>query len=427
MAIGDAVTPIEAAFLAMERPGLPMHVAAVLLLEGHRPITIGEIRGLLESRLGRLPRFTQRLGSGRWVPAGRIDLKQHVVHHALDGAGTMPRLRELCARIHEQPLDRDRPLWEVHLIDGIHGHDQAVMVKTHHAITDGIAGVEVAEALFDREPAQHAVDRPVPAFGDHHKDSGLAAFQCLLGAAVTAAGGPIALDSPFNGPVGPRRSFAVTDIPLSVIRQAKHLFGGTVDDVVVAIVAAGLRTYLRETGYPDPPRALRAMLPVSTCAERPGGVGNHVTAVFVDLPMHVDDMHQLVNVIAAEKSVLRTSHAAAGVEMLVRATGLLPGPLQRSLVRFATSQRGSNLVLSDVPAPDAPMFLLGRRITGTYPMMPLGGDIGLSIAVFGMAGKLCVGVTVDPDLVPGARRVAEAIASVVSGLDLAMRHQTLAA
>jgi diacylglycerol O-acyltransferase / wax synthase len=428
MAVGDPVTPIEAAFLAMEKPGLPMHVAGVLLVHGDPPVTIAEVREQLESRLRRLPRFRQRLSRGRWVRARRVDLKHHVWHHSLNGAGTMPQLRELCARIHEQPLHRDRPLWEVHLIDGLHGHDQAVVVKTHHAITDGIAGVEVAEALLDREPAWRCLDQPVPSFGQHSQHSGLAAaLQSVFGAAVTAAGGPIALDSPFNGPVGPRRSFAVTDIPLRVVREAKHRFGCTVDDVVVAIAAAGLGAYLRETGYPDPPRSLRAMLPVSTCAGRPGGLGNHVTAVFVDLPMNVDDLHTLVQVIASEKSILRTAHAAAGVEMIVRATGLLPGALQRSLVRLAAGQRGANLVLSDVPAPDAPMFLLGRRITGTYPMMPLGGDIGLSIAVLGMAGKLCVGVTVDPDLVPGAQRVAKAIESVVSDLEFAMRHRAHAA
>jgi diacylglycerol O-acyltransferase / wax synthase len=423
----DVVTSLEAAFLEMERPGLPMHVAGVVLVSGDPPVTMGELRQVVCERIPRLTRFRQRVRDGRWVTVGRQNVARHLIHDEVPAPGRMAQFNALCARIHEQPLRRDMPLWEIHLVDGLRDGRQAVIVKTHHAITDGIAGVAVAEALFDRAAVAHHADRPNNTFGGHESTSALAPLQALLGAAVTAASGPIALPGPFDGPVGPRRSVAITEMPLRVVREAKHRYGGTVDDVVVAVVAAGLRDYLHDIGYPEPPRALRAMLPVSTCGARPDGVGNHVTAVFVDLPMRIDDMKSLVHAVAASKSVLRAAHAAAGVEMLVHTAGLLPAPIYGALVRLASEVRGFNLVLSDVPAPDEAMFLLGRRIVGTYPMMPLGGQVGLSIAVLGMAGKLCVGVTADPDLVPSAQRIASAIESVVSEIDSRQRHFTHAA
>lgn len=424
----ERVSVIESAFLAMERPWLPMHVSAALLLGGGSPVTIVDIRRLLAARLAKLPRFRQRLIGDRWVPVRRMELRGHLFHHQLHAPGRMGQLNELLARIHEFPLLRDLPLWEMHLIDGFHGRDQAVLLKMHHAISDGIGGVQVAEALFDRAPSCTLLpELPRLTFAEHAKERVVAAMQSLFGAAVTAAGGPIALDGPFNGRVGPHRSFAVTDIPLRVVTHAKRHLGGTFDDVVVAIVAAGLQRYLRDIDYPDPPLNLRALLPVSTSPGRTGTIGNHVTAVFVDLPMHIGEMRSLVQAIATSKAGLRTSHAAAGVEMMVRATGILPGPLHDVLIRFAAGQRACNLVLSDVPAPDEPLFLLGRRITGTYPMMPLGRAVGLSIAVFGMEGKLGVGITADPYLVPSVQRVAGAIGSTVSALEVALRHHARAA
>lgn len=405
-----------------------MHVSAALLVGEAPPVTTIEMRRLLAARLAKLPRFRQRLIGDRWVPVRRMDLRGHLFHHRLPAPGRMGQLNELLARIHEYPLLRDLPLWEAHLIDGLHGRNQVVLLKMHHAITDGIGGVEVAEALFDRAPSCTVLpELPRLTFAGHAQDRVVAAMQSLFGAAVTAAGGPIALDGPFNGRVGPHRSFAVTDIPLQVVTDAKHHLGGTFDDVVVAFVAAGLRRYLREIDYPDPPPALRAMLPVSTSSGRTGTMGNHVTAVFVDLPMQIGEMRSLVHAIATSKAALRTAHAAAGTEMMVRATGILPGPLHDLLIRFAAGQRACNLVISDVPAPDEPMFLLGRRITGTYPMMPLGGAVGLSIAIFGMEGKLGVGITADPDLVPSVQRIAGAIGSTVSDVEMALRHHARAA
>jgi len=420
------MTALEASFLALERPGLPMHVAGVVVIEPGKPVTMDELRLMVATRIRRLPRFRQRarfrpLGLARpeWVRVPRVGLGRHLYHHHLPEVGRSARLNELCGRIHETLLPRDRPLWEMHLIDGLDGGGQALVVKTHHAITDGLAGIEVAEALFDRAPSSpRRLELPPTRFAGAGAPSPFTALQSLLGVAFTAAGGPLALQGPFNGPVGAHRAFAMATLRMDAIRRAKQEFGGSVDDVMLAVVAAGLRRYLRGVRYPDVPHALRAMLPVST---RPSAgkahLGNHVTSVFVDLPMGTDELPELVRSIAASKSTLRSSHAAGGMAMLIEAAGMLPNPLHGAVVRFAAGLPYANLVLSDVPGPDEPLFLLGHRIVACYPMIPLPPGIGLSIATVSMGGMMGVGVTADPGLIPNPQRLATAIEHVMAMFD----------
>ena len=229
------------------------------------------------------------------------------------------------------------------------------------------------------------------------------------------AGAPAVLHGPFKGSVGARRAFAMATLRMEVIHRARQQLGGTIDDVVLAVVAAGLRRYLREVKYPGIPRALRAMVPVST---RPPSsrahLGNHVTAVFIDLPMRSSDLSRLVRKIAVSKSTLRATHAARGMSMLIDGAGLLPNQLHGAVVRLAARLPFANLVLSDVPGPPEDLFLLGRRIVACYPMIPLPPGIGLSIATVSMGGMMSVGVTADPGLIPDPQRIATAIEQVVS-------------
>jgi hypothetical protein len=407
---------LEASFLAMETPGTPMQVAGVSIFDGKPPVTLGQLHVLMESRLRRLPMFRKRfvtdalgLTRGRWTRA-RIDLDAHLFQHRLGGRGRKSDLFALCARIQETPLAHEQPLWEVHLIDGLEGGEQALLVKTHHSITDGLAGIEIAEVLFDPPEGTPRPHLPETRFATAKAVPGLGAVQSLLGLAFFAAGGPFTVPGPFNGPVGPHRVFGATPLPMDAVRRAKRRLGGSVDDVIVATVAAGLYRYLTDVGYPDMPRALRAMLPVST--RRPGGgvsLGNHVSSIFVDLPMYTDDVAELVPAIVHAKATLRIAHAAAGGSLLVAAAGLLPATVHRPLLQLVSALPFANLVLSDVPGPAAPLELLGHPIKVCYPLMPLTRNIGLSIAAVSLGGSVGIGVTADPALVPNPQRVARAI------------------
>jgi diacylglycerol O-acyltransferase len=424
MSSSQRLTALEASFLALERPGLPMHVAGVVIFDASSstggPVTMHDLRHLVASRRRRLPKFRQRVRFGPldldrpvWVPSGTSNLDDHLFHHRLPAPGGRSQLSKLCARIHEKLLPRDRPLWEMHLIDGLEAGHQALVVKTHHAITDGIAGIEVAEALFDKAPHVQATtrkQRPAPRFSRAEMPSLLSPLQAILGLLFTAAGGPVAAMGPFNGPVGAHRAFAMATLGMDKIRGLKQRLGGSVDDVLLAVVAAGLSDYLQEQQYPNKPNALRAMLPVST---RPSSdrssMGNHVTAVFIDLPLDSVDPATLVRTIAARKSVLRNAHAASGMSMLIEAAGRLPNALHGAAARFASGLTFANLILSDVPGPDEPLFVVGRRIVACYPMIPLPPTVGLSIAAVSMGGVMGLGLVADPGLLPNPELLAKAI------------------
>lgn len=401
----EPITAAESAFLAFERNGLPMHVAGIVPLKG-AAVTMDELRHAVVTRFRRLPRLHQTAHS-RWLPAGRIDLGSHVLHHELSHPG---QFHSVCAQIHETPLDRTRPLWEVHLIDGLAQGQQALVVKTHHAVGDGLASLQIAEALFDPSPTTFRASAPELHFVQNGAPPAVAALQDLLGLVFTAAGGPLVMGGPFNGTVGTERAFAAATVRLDRARQLQHRLGGSVDDVIVAIVAAGLRRYFEDVQHPAVPRALRAMLPVSTQPAMPGThLGNHVSAVFIDLPMHVDDLATLIGHIAAAKAVVRTAHAAEGGAVAVEAVGHLPGPLRAVVLRTVSELPFANLVISDIPGPDRPQRFLGRSVIACYPMMPLGGNVGLSIAAISIGGVIGIGVTTDPGIVPEVRRLAAAI------------------
>jgi diacylglycerol O-acyltransferase len=430
------LTALEASFLAIERPGLPMHVAGLAVFDASSgsggALSLKDLRRLVASRLSRLPKFRQRVCFGhlgiarpRWVEVADLDVDAHLFEHRLASPGRSSQLSELCAQIHAELLPRDQPLWQIHLIDGLADERQAVVVKCHHAITDGIAGIHVAEVLFERaRPHRKWVNGGLPAlrFARPRKRTVIGIAQALLGAAFTIAGGPIAMQGPYNGIVGPRRAFAMATFPVEIIRQLKRRFGASVDDVVLAVVAAGLSRELKHEGYTGLPHAMRAMIPVSTRLSAGGTqLGNEVTAIFVDLPLDASDPAALIRRIAMSKSTLRSTHAAAGMSMLIEAAGLLPRPLHETVVRFVSALPSENLVLSDVPGPDEPLFLLGRRILATYPMIPLPPAVGLSVAAVSLGGQMGLGIVADPDLVPKPQRLAAEIEAAVRAFERSSR------
>jgi diacylglycerol O-acyltransferase len=418
---GTSLTTLEASFLELEHPGNPMNVSGILVLDGGDDITVDRLRGLLAARMRRLPKFHERVAADLthhvWIPEPHLDLASHVFAHRLHAPATMARMFDVCAQLHAAPLRRDGPLWEIHLVDGLADGRQAVVVKTHHAIADGLAGVEIGDVLLDPLPG-HRRTRSLPAtrYGNGSSRGALSTLRTLLGLAFTAASGPIAIRGPFNGPVGGRRAFAGELLSMPVMRRLKSELGVSVDDVLVAAVASGLRRYLLDVGYPGIPHALRAMIPVSTRARARGvTMGNHVTSIFIDLPLDSCDIDRIARRVSAEKAVLRAVHAAQAATMLIEATGLLPPPVHGFVLGLAARLPFANLVLSDIPGARDPRRLLGRRVVACYPMMPLTPAVGLSIAAISMGDVMALGVTVDPDLVPEPRLLAESIAGAVAG------------
>lgn len=428
MASGHRLSTLEASFIALERPGLPIHVGGLLLLDGGKPVGLPQLRRIIASRIRPFPKFQERVGAAplgltraQWVPVQRQALGAHVFDHRLRAPGSSRQLQALAGRIHQHPLDRSRPLWEVHLIDGLEGGRQAVMVKLHHAMADGIAAIALAERVAE-DPAnrrKRAHGRR-PVVGDCTPGSTL---QRLLGIASTAAAGPIAAAGPFNGPVGAERAFVAATIPMATIRQAKRVLGGTVDDVVLTVVSAALRSYLLDVRYPDIPRTLRAMIPVSTRgSSRSIDLDNRITSVFIDLPLNAEEFPQRLRRIAGLKSGARGAHAGPGASFVIEAIGALPNPVHEAVVRTAAGFNFAHLIVSDIPGPGEPLHMFGRRVVAAYPLMPLAPTVGLAIAALSVGETMGVGVTADPGLVPEPRLIARSIERVVADLDRSLRE-----
>ena len=430
--MGDRLGTLDAAFVLVEREGMPMHVGGLAVLDSAArpggPIRPAELRRRLRSRVRELPLLTARLvpplGIGRaaWTPDASFDVRRHIEQWTLAPGSGWPELLQLAGDLHARLLPRDRPLWRMTLIDGLPGGRQALVTTTHHAITDGVAGVEVTQAVFDR-PAHLA---PSPAatdgfFGAAGRTGGLTrALQAAAGAARYVAGGPVVAPGPFNGAVGPRRVLATADLRLADAVTIKRRLGGTVDDVMLAAVALALGAHLHRLGLPVDGRRLRTVVPVSTLAGG-GGLGNHVTATFLDLPVGLPPVRCL-HEIAAAKSLHRTWHEPHGIRALLDTSGMAPQAVVSPLTQLLCALPFAHLIVSDVPGPAEPMSLLGAPMVAAYPLMPLTPSVGLSIAVVTIGGAMGVGVTTDPDLVAGGRDLARDIEAAFGALLDAARH-----
>ena len=401
--------------MALEQPGIPMHVAALVLLEGSPPLTLDDVQRLVSTKLRGRRRFHDTVrwpfGGQRpvWDSARRVNTAHHFFRHVLPPAAHESALLKLCAEIHREPLRRDRPLWQVHLIDGLPGDRQAILVKTHHALGDGLSGIEIGELFFEPEPGQARPAVPVTRFVTEARTLTRKALDAIVGLLVTAAGGPLAGDGPFNGAVGAERSFATATLSMRDVRSLKRRLGVTVDDVLTAVVASGISRYLHEVGYSRIPTVLRAMVPVSMRPAQRVASPNQVSAIFLDLPVETTDLATALDAIVDQKDALRRAHAAVGGSLLVDAAAMLPTPLHALALRAVSGLRFANLVLSDIPGPPQRLFLLGHRVVACYPLMPLAPSVGLSIAAVSLGGKIGIGVTADPGLVPNVRHLAHAI------------------
>ncbi|MHB8510549.1 MAG: WS/DGAT/MGAT family O-acyltransferase [Actinomycetota bacterium] len=452
----ERLTALDAQFLWIEKPEVHMHVAGVSILDpSTRPdgtLTLEHLERIVRDRIHLVPRFRQKVqmvpfGAGRpvWVDDPHFDLSFHLRRAALPKPGGERELADFVQRVHSRPLDRSKPLWEMYFIEGLEDGHVAVLTKSHHALIDGMSGMDIATILLDFAPEPRIVESKAfePAEPPSHADllvqavtdsishplraaiegvgsvlqaprTALGAMQLTLeGFAQMFARGQ-APKSPFNVKVGPNRRFAMAEVPVSDAKLIKNALGGTVNDVVLAAVAGAIDRLFRARGMDTRELKLRTMVPVSTRSEdQRMKLGNRVTTLFVDLPIGVDDPVDRLRAITAATKDVKQSHQAVAAEMLMNLGQWAPPTIHGMAARALARQRFINLVVSNVPGPQVPLYLSGARMLVTYPVMPLGETVALSVALTSLSGVMGFGFTGDWDALPDIEMLpAGLIASV---------------
>jgi len=439
-----------------------MHVAGCAVFKGTAP-SHEELVEAIESRLHLVPRYRQRLafvpfGQGRpvWVDDPHFNAAYHVRHTALPKPGGEDQLMRLTGRVFSQALDRGRPLWELWLVEGLAEDRFALLSKTHHALVDGISGVDIVTVLFDTSadpmpvaPPEHEwVARPLPSGAQLLADalleratvpgemvrgiravlraprsvaSHLAESLVAVGALAWTGLQP-APPSPFNVPIGPHRRFTWVRGNLDDFKAVKNALGGTVNDVVLTAVAGALGRYMRLHGYATDDVELRAMVPVSIRADvERGALGNRVAAMWAPLPVGIIEPIERLRRISASMDQVKQSGQAVGAQVLTRLSGFAPPTIIAQAARLQARQRLFNLVVTNVPGPQTPLYLLGRELEAIFPMVPLAKNTALGIAILSYNGQLNFGLATDYDALADSDALADELRSSIEEIVAAAR------
>jgi diacylglycerol O-acyltransferase / wax synthase len=449
------MTPLDSWFLYIEDDADHMHIGSVCLFEGPMP-DIESLRSAIAGKLEAVPRYRQRvtpvpLAAGRpvWTDDPHFHIDYHVRLTALPRPGGRAQLRTLMGRVMGAQLDRRRPLWETWFVEGVDGERWAMITKVHHCMVDGIAGTDLLAAVLDLEPlpvAPTATDwEPTPAPGrlrllvDASGEAVRGSIRRVrsplggppgplarrtLGTAMSTVRGAAELvgllrpmpPTSLTGPIGPHRRWVEARVELSDAKEVRSHLGGTVNDVVLAVIAAGYRRLLLSRGELRPDVEVRTLVPVSLREEgQRGEYHNLVSALFAHLPVGVEDPTARYLRVRDELRLLKRSGEREAVAGLVGLTGIIPPALVGATMRTVTrlvQQHGQRLVstvTTNVPGPQVPLYLLGRRMVDAYPYVPIGEGLRTGVAILSYDGALGFGVTGDYDTAADIEVLAEGI------------------
>ena len=453
----DRLTAVDASFLAQEGSNSHMHIGAVILVEGKAP-PFEEFIEHIQSRLQLVPRYRQKLAfppgdSGRplWVDDPNFNISYHVRHTALPHPGSEEQLLQLAARIASQQLDRSKPLWEMWIIEGLEDNRFALINKTHHALVDGVSGVDLATVLFDLEQypdfSGFAVEpwspRPEPSAAElvaaGLRDAARGVFSIASRALRIAqrpdkaietareavegvgelawAGLNPAPPSPLNVEIGPHRRLAVAREQLEDFKTVKNAFGGTVNDVVLTCVSGALRNWLHARGVRTEGLELRALVPVSIRTEgEHGALGNRITVMRGPLPVYIKDPVARLRFVKQAMDGLKESKQAVGAEVLAGVQQMAPPTILAQASRLNFSTRLFNLIVTNVPGPQFPLYVLGQKLVGLYPIAFLPKDHSLAVAIMSYDGEVNFGLLADYDAVPDVEELTQGISDSLAEL-----------
>ena len=467
----QSMSPLDAIFLHAEDGITHMHIGSCSIFAGPPP-PIGEITALIESKLPLLTRYRQRvrfvpagLGHPVWVDDPHFNLSFHIRHSALPSPGNEEALENLMGRLMSQELDRQRPLWEVWVIEGLPDDRWALITKVHHCMVDGVSGTDLLAVLLDpdRAATTAAIEpwTPEPEPSDLRltidamarlalspgrqllawQAAGLSPRQAWsrlgdvaaglrsFGTRLMTPGQPVSVE----GTIGPHRRWAVGRCTLDDVKTIRTAFGGSVNDVVLAVISGALRTVLIERGDPVDDLVLRSLVPVSVRRADDHTWNNQVSLLIAELPVGIADPLVRLKAVHDQMLELKSSHQVAAGEAVIASAEFVPPVLLALGARAAMTmlrrspQRTINTVTTNVPGPQFPLYALGREMLEYLPFVPLSEGVRIGVAILSYNGRLTFGITGDYDAAPDVHFMAEQIEAEVRALRERAEHHQRAA
>lgn len=465
----ERLSALDGSFLGIEDGVSHMHIGSVAVFEkgpfetADDGIDIERIRRLMEAELHRVPRYRQRLvqtpifGQPVWVDDRHFNLAYHIRHTHLPRPGDDRQLKRLAARLMSQELDRGKPLWEMWVVEGLEHDRFAIITKVHHCMIDGVGSVQLTGAML--RPTPEASDPPeAPPWIPRPAPSSLALVAAELGhrivtpvkalaSAALAIGRPweavnelrdmtasvvatlgtglhSASPTPLNTDIGPHRRFDWTVADLEALKAVRARHGGTVNDVVLAVLAGAMRSFLRLRGLDPAALDFRVMVPVNVRdAHSRDHVGNRVAMMVVRLPLDEHDPVKRLQRTVAETSRVKRSRQAAGTQMIESLSDATFPAIMVQFANLTAMARPYNVVVTNVPGPPIPVYVAGAKLLVCYPLVPLFANQALGVALFSYAGKLHWGFNADWDVLPDLHEVVEAVEREVAALTDGVREE----
>jgi WS/DGAT/MGAT family acyltransferase len=452
----DRLSPQDASFLYVENEFNHMAIAALGVFEGPPPAQ-DEIEEMVASKLDLVPRYRQRVrfvpfdvGRPVWCDDPHFNLRYHVRHSALPAPGSEEQLRTLVGRVMSQQLDRTKPLWEMWVVEGLADGSWAMLLKLHHCMADGVAATDLLTVILDESAAEtHA---PHGGWQPEPEPSPLELVSLSLADRLTSPREALrtlreALEAPrraarklrefadglatfrrfakrelassLNGPIGVHRSWRWASADFADIKKIRTAHGGTVNDVVLAVITHGFRCLLLSRGEPVDDLAVRTLVPVSVRKEdEHGQLNNRVSAMFADLPVGSADPLERLAAIQRQMDDLKAHHKAAAGETLSALSGVAPPVLVALAARLGAGleQHEVQTVATNVPGPRRTLYAAGRPMRSAWLYVPLGSSVRIGVAIFSYAGRLTFGVTGDYDHAPDTDVLCEGIEQGVAEL-----------
>lgn len=450
----ERLSAMDTSFLVLEKPSSPLQVSATLIYKIGPMRTKGggvdfaAYKAATEAVLHKIPRYRQKLAwiplveHPVWIDDEDFHLDYHIRHTSMPKPGTLDQLKQLSSRIMAQPLDKSKPLWEAWVVEGLEGDCFAVISKIHHCMIDGMAGQDLAQILHsnspdDRTPAapKPFMPRPSPSNADLLRDE-VSRYLSIPGRAlrglreanqefneirdqVTTRVRSV-MDmvqgmrdapskTPLNEPIGPHRRFDWRDMPLQDVKALRKAIGCTINDLVLAIVTGAVRQFLIGRGHPLHGLDFRIAAPVSIRSDEDGNMGNRVSQWFVRAPVEEMDPLERVEKIRVVTEELKASNQALDADLIMAVAEWTPTILMTLASRSASGAPPYNMMVTNVPGPQFPLYLLGARLLSLYSQVPIADSTALGVALVSYDGTLCWGFNADYELVPDLDTFADLI------------------